>query len=110
MKMLDLIHDHTIALDAIAWPKVTGIAVDRIATETWSDYIVDGQPAEGATLLDSGHVHTTMVIYADGKWDVVGWSETHEEMQALAFRLAMERDLSVTYYPALIRHLRTQIN
>jgi hypothetical protein len=51
-----------------------------------------------------------MVIYADGKWDVVGWSESHDEMQALAFKLAVERELSVTFNPALIRHLRTEIN
>ena len=108
--MLNLNHDHTVALDAVSWPKVTGVAIDRIVMETWSEYIADGEPAEGATLIDSGHLCTTMVVYGDGKWDVVGWSEGYQDVQALAFKLATERELSVTYNPALIRHLRTQIN
>jgi hypothetical protein len=108
--MLGITHDNTAALDGIAWPTAVGLAIDRTTVETWSEYVVDNEPADGATQLECGYLYTARVLYADGNLDVVGWSESHEDMQALAFKLAIKHELSVTYYPALIRHLRAQIN
>jgi hypothetical protein len=104
--MLQVNNANTIDVADVPWSNVISVDVDRIAWETWTKHADNGEPAEGASLLDAGHHFAAMVVYHDDTWHTVGWSDAVDEIKIFATKLASDVGLPLNFSPAMAAYFR----